>query len=172
MKVRCIDNNGIGQKLELNKIYEGKIIPGNNIEDERWKVEGFEDWSFYKSRFEIVEEEKIGKTFKEVITNIKKYDVWESENYTVMVNWNDDFVIKRKDLKNYPINIINVDEMFKLQRKQYTFQEAFKAYEEGKEIESCGTNRVYALSREHELGGPCLYSVDEIRGKWYINEGK
>ena len=69
------------------------------------------------------------------------------------------------------------NDKFKLQRKEYTFEEAFKAYEEGKEIESC-----YSQYKYKKEGGLDLYSktgnewygednfeIDEIRGKWDIN---
>ena len=68
-------------------------------------------------------------------------------------------------------------------RPQYTFQEALKAFEEGKEIESCESERgfkskdndsVYILM-EHEIcdrvyNGFRLFSHDEVKGKWYIND--
>lgn len=54
---------------------------------------------------------------------------------------------------------------FSIQRKKYSFAEAFKAYEEGKEIESCtNENRCYKLNGRRL----CVYD-DEIKGEWYIN---
>ena len=64
--------------------------------------------------------------------------------------------------------------LYHLQRKEYTFEEAFKAYEEGKEIESCYSGVKYLIQH----GGSDCYSdgrktnlieFNEIRGKWYIN---
>ena len=118
-------------------------------------------------------------TFKEVIANIKDGEVWE--NASLARNLKE---INRKgrlirfvftDTDRGSFAIYN-DDTFILQRKEYSFEEAFKAYEEGKEIESCYTatkfceneylkNDVYA---EWKLG--VRFKVDEIKGKWYINE--
>ena len=67
-----------------------------------------------------------------------------------------------------------------MKRKQYTFAEAFKAYEEGKEIESCenpyrykkqnGNDAYFDISAEEWWSGEAIIiSLQEIRGKWYIN---
>lgn len=67
---------------------------------------------------------------------------------------------------------------FKLQRKECTFQEAFKAYEEGKEIESCFTGTKYKFEKliyfykrknieDWQPNGEM--QLNEIRSKWYIN---
>ena len=53
-------------------------------------------------------------------------------------------------------------------RPQYTFQEAFKAFEEGKEIESCESGDIYKGKEEYR--NPYLLSFGEIRGQWYIND--
>lgn len=53
-------------------------------------------------------------------------------------------------------------------RPQYTFQEAFKAFEEGKEIESCESGDIYNTTEEG-IGDKLFYGY-EIQGKWYIND--
>ncbi|GAA0817549.1 hypothetical protein [Clostridium tertium] len=114
-------------------------------------------------------------TFKEVIENIKEGEVWESTVKTVSLINGAINIERKNEIETYYI-YIKESELFKLQRKEYTFQEAFKAYEEGKEIESCYTatkfceneyleNNVYA---DWKLG--VRFKVDEIKGKWYINE--
>ena len=67
-------------------------------------------------------------------------------------------------------------------RPQYTFQEAFKAFEEGKEIESCESGfkfEIYEdatkIKREgyktiYEYKAVKIFSTEEIQGKWYIND--
>jgi len=121
-------------------------------------------------------------TFKEVIANIKEGEVWE--NTSLARNLKE---INRKgrlirfvftDTDRGSFAICN-DDTFILQRKQYNFEEAFKAYEEGKEIESVITGDNYCLiegedmickkgeSKYYKLR--CMY-IDEVRGKWYINE--
>lgn len=128
-------------------------------------------------------------TFKEVIANIKEGEVWESGQSC--------FQLKEISCLEGGINFkfegvfvdetdsrINVDtgisnwQTFKLQRKQYTFEEAFKAYEEGKEIE--GISHKYKKNHNADKyffkdAGVWVenfsgFSADEIRGKWYIND--
>lgn len=55
---------------------------------------------------------------------------------------------------------------FSIERKKYSFAEAFKAYEEGKEIESCINSDWYYKLGECEL----LVYAKEIKGEWYIND--
>ena len=56
--------------------------------------------------------------------------------------------------------------IFSIERKKYSFAEAFKAYEEGKEIESCiNSDWSYKLG-DYEL----LVYAKEIKGEWYIND--
>ena len=52
-------------------------------------------------------------------------------------------------------------------RPQYTFQEAFKAFEEGKEIESCESGYIYNTTEENVEE---VFYRREIQGKWYIND--
>lgn len=132
-----------------------------------------------------IKEDNIEKTFREVIADIKEGEVWESAQ--------DCFQLKEISCIEGRIkfklegvfvektdNLNNVDtgegsgQTFKLQRKQYTFEEAFKAYEDGKEIESCYSGDKYMIQH----GGSDCYAdgsktgtigFNEIRGKWYIN---
>ena len=183
MKVRCIDNFGC-RKLTLGKIYT--VI---NEKEEYYKVEndaGIE-LLHYKNRFEIVKEEnKMEKTFREVIADIKEGEVWESAQDCFQLK-EISCIAGRIKFKLEGVfvektdNLNNVDtgegrgQTFKLQRKQYTFEEAFKAYEDGKEIESCYSGDKYMIQH----GGSDCYAdgsktgtigFNEIRGKWYIND--
>lgn len=116
-------------------------------------------------------------TFREVIANIKEGEVWESafvgiENVCgdIQINFKKDYV---KEI--YSFSSIT---KYRLQRKECTFEEAFKAYEEGKEIE--GISHKY--KKNHNADKYFLkdagvwvenfsgFSADEIRGKWYIND--
>lgn len=119
-------------------------------------------------------------TFKEVIANIKEGEVWESTIKTVSLI-NGAINIERKNkIETYYI-YIKESELFKLQRKEYTFQEAFKAYEEGKKIESVETKRIFMKDNVQDKvffsdtiewlsSGLCAgLSMREIRNKWYIN---
>lgn len=126
-------------------------------------------------------------TFKEVIANIKEGQVWECTRENAR--------LKTINIKKGSINFIYKDglamevfgvketDTFVLQRKEYTFQEAFKAYEEGKEIESCiegqkykkeggedyyfdyGKNKYMLLEWDRDC-----FTITSIRNKWYIND--
>ena len=131
------------------------------------------------------EDNKMKKSFREVIADIKKGEVWEYQS-------NIDLFTIRKEESEIEIFWSGSDctginfgenEKFTLQRKKYTFTEAFKAYEEGKEIESC-VDRCYRHKLRHgeayyktnniawtNIGNDeNIFSVNEIRGEWYINE--
>lgn len=122
-------------------------------------------------------------TFREVIANIKEGEVYircYSRNRKIFME-NGDIVIKNTDGFKWDCISETVHEKYELERQKVTFQEAFEAYEEGKEIESCVNNCKYikedGIDKFKDLcdedwqvwfgGGG--FDFDEIRGKWYIN---
>lgn len=121
-------------------------------------------------------------TFKEVIANIKEGEVWESDIKIIKCSNNGNISVRSKIDNNSQIMNFNKDNLYKLKREEYTFQEAFKAYEEGKEIESCEGCKFKRCDKDVVLiidfagdkikRGSCeeLFSIKEIRGKWYIND--
>ena len=67
-------------------------------------------------------------TFKEVIANIKEGEVWESEE-KIIRKISGAIVIGLKDKENIGSEMGFLDNVkYKLKRKEYTFEEAFKAY--------------------------------------------
>lgn len=117
------------------------------------------------------------KTFREVIADIKEGEVWECRSKYIQ-RFADGIQIYHKEKgKSTPSMLMRNNDKFKLQRKEYTFEEAFKAYEEGKEIESCYSQYKYKKEggldlyskTENEWYGEDNFEIDEIRGKWYIN---
>ena len=183
MKVRCIDGSWSSNELTTGKEYEVLSEMGCYYQL-KINDKGIRYHCYVKSRFEVIKEDKemIEKTFREVIATIKEGEIWENEIYSISKDA-DGLSIKRldkyiqKDIKDTPYMYLYDKKLFELQRKQYTFEEAFKAYEEGKEIESC-----YSQYKYKKEGGLDLYSktenewyvedrfeIDEIRGKWYIN---
>lgn len=189
MKVRCIDDCDI----DIGQITNGKVYDvlkegglGYLIIDDL-NIRKY----LRKDRFEIVKEEnKMEKTFREVIADIKEGEVWESVQDCFQLSEITCFEGRiRFRLKNVFVDIVdgnnNVDtgagggQTFKLQRKEYTFTEAFKAYEEGKEIESCENGYKYLQNTFTYPGNEqwlCfrnseqMFTTDAIRGKWYIND--
>lgn len=123
------------------------------------------------------------KTFREVIADIKEGEIWGNGAKIIeLING----TIQVRSKNNIPFNscFINFSKVakYKLQRKEYTFEEAFKAYEEGKEIESCEGCKFKRCDKDVVLiidfagdkikRSSCeeLFSIKEIRGKWYIND--
>lgn len=146
------------------------------------------DWYWTEEMFEKIEEKESDNmkelTFREVIANIKEGEVWESEMLEIYLdNKTSELVLKHKT--NY-FNCreigIKKEKKFKLKRPQYTFQEAFKAFEEGKEIESCESGFKYEIYEDatkikrkdyktiYEYKAVKIFSTEEIKGKWYIND--
>ena len=162
----------------------------------RYKVkEDLGGWMWTEEMFEIIEKEVSVNmkelTFREVIANIKEGEVWERVD--------DEYISNRIELKNGQLNQYNLwngkmdftlkeaglildKTLYKLKRPQYTFQEAFKAFEEGKEIESCVTSYTFRKIDDYievwdktegerrYLEFDEMFSLEEIRNKWYIND--
>ncbi|MEG2289603.1 MAG: hypothetical protein RSC24_06510 [Clostridium sp.] len=174
-------------KAEISKVYLNKTM--TRLEDIDysdglellWEREREIDWS-KKEIFEIIEEDNNMKelTFREVIANIKEGEVWEG--YSENIIGLDDVRFKiewKKGLRD----VINPSFVYRLKRNKVSFQEAFKAYEEGKgkEIESCVTNCKYKKEGNVELfkeekdeewepwNSDACFETREIRGEWYIN---
>jgi len=110
-------------------------------------------------------------TFIEVIANIKDGEIWENEKQRVAriyINKLGNVQLEGDDIdfaQNFS-TCVDLNAKYKLKRKKYSFTEAFKAYEEGKEIESCINSDWYYKLGECEL----LVYAKEIKGEWYIND--
>lgn len=125
------------------------------------------------------------KTFLEIVNTIKEGEVWVNRNQRVSkvyINKSGNLHFEGCDInfsQNYS-TCVSLDSEYELERNEYSFEEAFKAYEEGKEIESIGNkyryrkiegkdmiyNTFYKKMFEHTEG----IDIDEIRDKWYIND--
>lgn len=129
---------------------------------------------------EIVKEEnKMEKTFREVIADIKEGETWiqKDKGYIVskIANFGGDIVIELDGSRS----VFGTKGTYTLERKEYSFDEAFKAYEEGKEIESCENGYKYLQNTFTYPGNEqwlCfrnseqMFTTEAIRGKWYIND--
>lgn len=130
----------------------------------------------------------IEKTFKEVIADIKEGEVWKSVQscfqlkeiicISGQINFTLEGVCIDGDNNNSIFTGPGAGQTFKLQRKEYTFEEAFKAYEEGKEIESnlyrykrINNKDAYfdTFTRGWHRVADLSIDLSEIRGKWHIN---
>jgi hypothetical protein len=176
MKVRCYDNSYLEDCLTVGRIYDVKEIKENYyvIKDDKGITN-----LFWHGDFEIVKENEMEKTFREVIADIKEGEVWEC-GHILITKSNDG--IELKGMSSYSSYFTDDNKIFKLQRKEYTFEEAFKAYEEGKEIENILTGlKIKASVREGWHILPIIngeleedvcsktLSIEEVRTKWYIN---
>ena len=160
--------------------FKGKELTVEKVYDEFYEVKE-NDWYWTDEMLEEVKKEVQEKTFREVIATIKLGEVWESEEKIISLMNTNDVVITLKD-RDTRINSMGFasSTLYHLQRKECTFEEAFKAYEEGKEIESCegpyrykkqnGNDAYFDTSAKAWWNGePITISLQEIRGKWYIN---
>lgn len=186
MKFKVGDKVRVREDLEINKMYgnygfikdmahlKGKITTIKEVLKRGYRIEEY-CYTWTDEMLEEVKKEAQQKTFREVIADIKKGEVWESEEKIISLMSTNDVVITLKD-RDRRINSMGFvsSTLYHLQRKEYTFEEAFKAYEEGKEIESCYSGVKYLIQH----GGSDCYSdgrktnlieFNEIRGKWYIN---
>lgn len=196
MKFKVGDKVRVREDLEIDKMYgnyefikemahlKGEIVTIKEVLKSGYRIEE----EYYMWTDEMLEEVKLElkeKTFREVIADIKEREVWICEKFNRKIIKGDDGVIEIRKLNDGTFDnisgLIFNDEKYKLQRQQYTFEEAFKAYEEGKEIESCEECRFKLIDKDTILIIDCvgdemeysnakdLFSVKEIRGKWYIN---
>lgn len=141
-----------------------------------------QEFGWTEDMFDKIEEDNNMKelTFKEVIANIKEGEVWESDV---------SYISKRKGVvdiwDNKPsktVKSILDDALFILQRKQYSFEEAFKSFEKGREIESVVSRKCFKIrdsvsvyiTKDKTINTVNdeirLFTHNEIRGKWYIND--
>lgn len=120
-------------------------------------------------------------TFKEVITNIKEDETWESENYIIKCSHRIISIeTKNREVFNGIAFCDNI--LFTLQRKQYSFEEAFKCFEKGREIESVVSGKCFKIrdsvsvyiAKDKTINTVNdeirLFTHNEIRSKWYIND--
>lgn len=175
MKVRCVNNNWNnltkGKVYDVIYIIDSEIQIYNDLGDKQ---------TFYIGNFEVIKEENKmqEKTFREVIADIKEGEVWESHCKKIIGFKDGDFEIRDNDGHKFGNAVsIRSANKYRLKRKECNFEEAFKAYEEGKEIESCYSQYKYKKEggldlyskTENEWYGEDNFEIDEIRGKWYIN---
>ncbi len=151
----------------------------------KFLAKGYKD----KHQANIIKESNMEKTFKgwEILKLISEKQIENKTNlidndgsyYTVI----DGYLLDGKhDRFNYTYETTSsliLDRTFSIVRKEYTFEEAFKSYEEGKEIESCETGaRFKKIDNKDMLYMPDInmfsslgrgFNIDEVRGKWHIN---
>ena len=119
-------------------------------------------------------------TFREVIANIKEGEVWDSGYKRIYINSRGYIEIVYIDDGSSSSMMFPDYENFKLQRNKVSFSTAFKAFKEGKEIESfvsgyCFINKhkEYLTVKDDDshtyFEMDPMFSFEEIQGEWYIN---
>ena len=119
---------------------------------------------------------KVIKTFKEIISEgIRPGDIWIGKYFTLS-NVDDGIYIEHEEgsfdcegILMYP------SDEFELQPKQYYIEYAMSELLAGKEIESVVTGKKCKLEckgSSYFADGTkiVIFSLDELRGKWYIND--
>lgn len=127
------------------------------------------------------------KTFEEIIMNIKGHQIWKPlasdsrvKNIESIEFNNFDGILINLDDK-YDSVFIQSDMKFELEQKEVSFEEAIKAFKEGKEIESCVNGKKYKIEHTGERvmyynnkdGYATIapnFTLKSILGMWYINE--
>lgn len=175
MRVKCITD--IDSVLTKGKTYEV-----TQSKDDRMYLltdDGGYMNEKYKDKFEIMED-KVLKTFKEVIVDIKEGEVWEClTNKKLTIS---KIGIDIESLDYTTSLFLSFDCKFKLRRNKVSFAEAFESYEKGFEIESCiselrfkgnGNNEIGVMDTCREMDvcteEQAMFSIEEIRGKWFVN---
>lgn len=200
----------VGDKVKVVKItnkasedfykvgFTGEVVGGYsncetncpvNFSEKTEYLKGFKTsrttWYCEDDDLELIENkgEVMSKTFKEVIADIKVGEVWVGDK-----NWNIEYIksgedgieIKFREEVDHYIFCEAVD--FTLQRKKVSFTEAFAAYEEGKEIESCYNkykfrcleNGLNEFNYDNEWLGVWevdqIFSINQVKGEWFIND--
>ena len=119
---------------------------------------------------------KVIKTFKEIISEgIRPGDIWIGKYFTLS-NEDDGIYIEHED-GSFDCEgiLINPSDEFELQPKQYYIEYAMSELLAGKEIESVVTGKrckIECESSSYFSDGTkiVVFSLDELRGKWYIND--
>lgn len=121
------------------------------------------------------------KTFKEVQEIIKPNQIWESETAKLYLNKEFDLAIELKNNESVSGFVISNEAKYKLRRERVTFFEAFKAFEEGKIIESCKSGWAYQeVNSEYYVKSPHsrywkpwddeTFDILEVKREWFIGE--
>ena len=117
------------------------------------------------------------KTFREVIANIKEGEVWEcdkeihyeekTKDGTLLSSYRTLITLVEKEIRISDGKYFDETQKFKLVGKVNDFGNAFKAYEEGKMIQSVKTWRRYEECFSDEE-----FKIEEIRDKWIVRSGE
>ena len=179
MWIECIQHGirgiNIGDKFEVLGVETDCYIIKVNNSDENIKI-----WDKYFK--EIKEDKTMTKNFKQVIADIKEGEVWESHCKEIRLFKNGTVEVLAKGTHIFGSSVqLNDKYKYTLQRKKVSFTEAFKAREEGKEIESCVNGYKFRMlengHNEFSYDGEWLgmfetdqiFTVNQIRGEWFIN---
>lgn len=145
-----------------------------NLGNENKRVEIANKYLF-ENGIEVEEDNKMQeKTFREVIADIKEGETWV--NVIAPISY---IRLRENGVLDFNENEgVNLNCKYTLRRKEYTFAEAFKAYEEGAEIES-NLYRYKRIDNEDTFFNETIkdwymipslnIELSEIRGTWYIN---
>lgn len=194
MKFKVGDRVRVREDLENDIIYgnyvfikemeylKGEIITIKEVLKSGYRIE--EDYyTWTDEMLEEVKKEAQQKTFREVIADIKEGEIWESRSKYIRRFTDAIQIYHKENGRSTPSMLMCNDDKFKLQRKEYTFEEAYKKAKEGAEIQSLASNIKYKKYDENTMmfkdkdmddfagisNDNAIFSVDEIQGKWFIN---
>lgn len=200
-KFKVGDKVRIRKDLEIGGIYNGDYTVTENMKSAGGKIftikNVFSDcyrldkvgYYWTDEMLEEVKEHKMEKTVLEIINDGYTGKKYIHECGTIIyVDYENILRFDYHKLDKKPDDeatgrFVVLDMKLKEYRKEYTFEEAFKALEVGKEIESAISaykvkklldgkfkisQRTEGFSTEKE--GEVIITLQEIKGKWYIND--
>ena len=124
------------------------------------------------------------KTFQEVMNTIKEGETWTNKYKDrrlakIQKSYNNIIFEFNNEYRDVGVNL---NDIFVLDKKKYTFEEAMKSLKKGDRIESCYSGKNYMMSpREGEtvryfdteynewITEHRMFSNNEIFDDWYIN---
>lgn len=118
-----------------------------------------------------------GLTFREVIAIIKKGECYIGNGMQIYMADAEGISIDWLDGECFEGILMFEDELFYLEKEKVSFQDAFKALEEGKKITNVDTEEYFVLSDDifiesegdlYRFHGE-LFSFEDIKSKWYID---
>lgn len=145
---QCMGYNGQCFVTGEMRKYIGEVVTISKINNyDRYSIkEDDNKYRWTEDMFDKIEEDNNIKelTFKEVVAKIKEGETWESTNYIIKCSHR---VISIETKNGEVFNGIAFcdDILFTLQRKQYSFEEAFKCFEKGREIESVVSKKCFKI---------------------------
>lgn len=142
------------------------------------KIGEYDEYGFKEEELELIKEDGEDErlTFDEVMSYRQPNQTWIGENYIIHTDRHNDITIESKYGQDLGNSIYLQTEIeYILENKKYSFQEAFKAYENGNIVVSSygymykkEGNRDLVNEEGAWVDNEESFAIEEIRGEWSI----